>query len=307
MATKNAILIPSIVLLVGIGTWGSDDPNLNPGDGAGPMSAERVTVDELLAVMRNPPSGLGLERLAATLAGPRTSTTLLHVSVESGGANEMTVAPGETVDYQVVGALSDDANQGLALFGFDLVFDGGDLPPADKPLGEPTPGCDNPMANFTIPWGINNPEEPCPPACGFGGTIIGGDLIQLGGGQNTINNTPDNAPFPIGPVLTGVAQPSGCGPAVLVTGSLVAPDETGDYTLSLVELFANVIIEDTTGDPFWETATAGAGTIADLSISVSSEPGIPTVSTWGVVVMALLLLTAYKLCFRRRVAGGQQA
>ena len=48
-------------------------------------------------------------------------------------------------------------------------------------------------------------------AFGIGGTAINGNLVQVGGAQNTINRTPDIAPFPIGPVLLGVARPSGCG------------------------------------------------------------------------------------------------
>ena len=148
-------------------------------------------VEDLVAVLLDSPGGIALDRVAVLLSASATVEAELHVSVESGGSNSATVAPGAVVSYEVVGVLSDDANEGLALFGFNLVFDGGDLAPADTPAGEPTPGCDNPMVNFTIPWGINNPG-------GYGGTVIDGDLIQVGGGQNTINNTPDNAPYPNG-------------------------------------------------------------------------------------------------------------
>jgi len=186
----------------------------------------------------------------------------LGVSVESEGSNSVIVAPGATVRYEVVGILSDDANEGLALVGFDLDFDGRDLTQADSPTGMPTGTCENPMINFTIPWGITNPA-------GYGGTVIGGDLIQVGGAQNTIKNTVDNAPFPIGEVLTGVAQPGGCGPALLVTGRLTAPAVDGTYTLALENLFANVIREGETGaGPFWATEAAGVGTITNLTIKV---------------------------------------
>ena len=43
------------------------------------------------------------------------------------------VAPGAEVLYTVVGQLTDDVNEGLALVGFDLAFDGGDLTQADSP------------------------------------------------------------------------------------------------------------------------------------------------------------------------------
>ncbi len=184
----------------------------------------------------------------------------LSVSVESVGSHSVVVAPGATVRYEVIGILSDDSNEGLALVGFDLDFDGGDLMQADTPTGDPNSGCENPMIHFTQPWGITNPA-------GYGGTIIGGDLIQIGGAQNTIKNT--TPPFPIGEVLTGVAQPGGCGPAVLVTGMLTAPAVEGAYTLALENLFANVIREGETDDgTFWATEAAGVGTITNLTIEV---------------------------------------
>ena len=193
---------------------------------------------------------------AAVVAQPSN----LSVSVESEGSNSVVVAPGAAVQYEVIGILSDDINEGLDLVGFDLDFDGGDLMQADTPTGDPNSGCENPMIHFTIPWGITNPA-------GYGGTIIGGDLIQVGGGQNTIKNT--IPPFPIGEVLTGVSQPGGCGPAVLVTGTLTAPAVYGTYTLALENLFANVIREGETGaGPFWATEAAGIGTITNLTIEV---------------------------------------
>ncbi len=214
------------------------------------------------------PGGMTLrdfaEATASTDASAKSAVTNLSVSVESGGSNVTAVAPGGTVYYEVVGVLSDDASQGLALVGLDLAFDGGDLEPADIPTGVPTPGCDNPMINFTRPWGITNPDSPCPPACGFGGTIISGDLIQVGGGQDTMS--------PDGSVLLGVAQPGGCGPAVLAAGSLTAPTTEGTYTLSIPaeSLFANVIRLGETGDPFWAVEAASGGVISNLTINVTS-------------------------------------
>ena len=206
-----------------------------------------------------------LSQIAAVTTGQPAGTTKLNVSVESGGSNSIAAVPGHVVNYQVVGQLSDDNNQGLALVGFDLDFDGGDLSQADNPTGDPNSGCENPMIHFTMPWGITNPA-------GFGGTVIHGDLIQVGGAQNTINNTPDIAPFPIGTVLLGVGQPSGCGPAVLVTGALTAPSVPGSYTLALENLFANIITADATGVPFWRTQAAGVGTVVNLTIFVGNAP-----------------------------------
>lgn len=217
------------------------------------------TAEELISVMEQAPYGTGLDSVADLLVGRATGATTLRLSVTSGGRKWIRVAPGSPVRYQVVGLLTRHENEGLALFGLTLVLDGGDLIQADEPTGEPTPGCDNPMINFAIPWGITNPD-------GFGGTVIGGDLVQVGGAQNTINNTPDNAPYPIGSVLTGVAKPSGCGRVVLVTGTLIAPNELGTYALSITDAFANVIRAGETGEPFWATESVDVESGAPLKI-----------------------------------------
>ena len=177
------------------------------------------------------------------------------------GAAMVTVSPGATVNYQIVGTLTDNANEGLALFGLDLMFDGGDLMAADIPTGAPMqafasgPGTSN--------MGINNPQ-------GFGGTVIGGDLIQIGGGQNTIMNPgpPSYPEYPLGPVVTGVAWSQ----QVLVTGSLTAPMTEGVYTLAVdpATFFANVIKQGEDGNPFWATEAAGLGSLTNLTINVTA-------------------------------------
>ena len=222
----------------------------------------------------------------------------LNVAAESGGSNSVEVAPGAEVEYQVLGVLSDTVNEGLALFGLDLVFTGGDLGQADSPAA-------GTMFSFVIPEGITNPA-------GYGGTtnVAGreGDLVQVGGGANTIMNgqvpcdCPEDCPgtacvggfcepvatFPTGTVITGVAHPAACTidancPGigslcrdgncweVLVTGSLTAPMAAGSYTLSIPpdSVFANVISEGETGNPFWATEAAGVGTITNLNIDVA--------------------------------------
>ena len=220
---------------------------------------------DLSRLISDSPQRIILDVWAGELTQGAAAVARLHVSVESGGSNSITVARGAEVRYEVVGLLSDDANEGLALVGFDLVFDGGDLIPADEPFGEPTLGCESPMITFTKPWGITNPA-------GYGGTVIDGNLIQVGGGQNTINNTLEDFGFLMGPVLTGVAQPSGCGPAVLVTGTVTAPLTDGTYNLAIMELFANIIVQGETGEVFWASAAAGVGTLTNLRIKVSGGP-----------------------------------
>ena len=189
--------------------------------------------------------------MAVGLAVSVASGADLSVAVQtSEGASSVVVSGGETVQYQVVGQLGGTASMGLALFGFDLSFDGGDLLQADEPI-------DPPMNNFAKNLGITNPA-------GFGGTIIGGDLVQVGGGQNTINNVETNAPFPIGTVILDVGQSE----EVLVTGSLTAPMTEGTYTLSLSNLFGNVITAEM--PTYWAVEGFDAGTIENLTVTVET-------------------------------------
>jgi len=177
------------------------------------------------------------------------------------GEPTVNVEPNGTVEYRIVADLTDTTNEGLALIGLSLNYTGGDIgQQANNPAGVVT--CGNPMPAFVVPDGIGNPA-------GYGGTMIGGDLIQIGGAQNTINNTADNAPFPIGAVLTGVAKPApGCGQAVIATGSFTIGAAEGDFQLQAFDVFANVIKAGETGVPFWATEAAGVGTVTNLNVHV---------------------------------------
>jgi hypothetical protein len=192
---------------------------------------------------------------AAVIFGAATSAfaTNLNVRVQSGGSSSVTVPPGATVNWAVVGELSDNLNLGLALFSVDLAWSGGPLAPAANPTS-------GPMVNFARPAGLTNPA-------GFGGTVLGGQLRQVGGAQNTINNT--FAPFPLGTVITGVAA-SGA-PVTLASGQLTAPVTPGSYTLTPSGVVANVIRQGETGTPFWHVDRANAGTVQSLVVQVSSS------------------------------------
>lgn len=175
----------------------------------------------------------------------------LDIHVRSGGAHTIQVQTGQTVHYVVEGELTDNLNQGLAFFAFDLHFSGGALPQADAPTSAN-------ILNFATPLGLNNPA-------GFGGTLHNGNLIQIGGGQNTINQS--FAPAPSGLVMTGIgAQGS---PEVLVSGSFTAPATAGTYLLTPTNLHANVIDGSTTGAPFWTVSAAPAGVMHGLIVNVS--------------------------------------
>jgi hypothetical protein len=182
--------------------------------------------------------------------------TNLNVRVQSGGTSAVTVPPGAVVNWTVVGELSDNVNAGLALFSVDLAWTGGPLTQAVNPTS-------GPMLNFTRPAGLTNPA-------GFGGTVVSGQLRQVGGAQNTIKNT--FAPFPNGTVVTGIAAAGA--PVTLANGQLTAPVTPGTYTLSASGLVANVIRQGDTGTPFWHVDKANAGTVQSLVVQVSSSATI---------------------------------
>ncbi len=193
------------------------------------------------------------------LAAPAVQATSLNLRVESGGQGAVSVPPGVVVPYVVVGELSDAQNDGLAMFSFDLSFSGGALSPAASPSSAP-------MTRFAVPAGINNPQ-------GFGGVPVAGALLQVGGAQNTLNNT--IGPFPVGSVITGLAWPGQALP--LVSGQLTAPLQPGRYTLTPAGLVANVIVAGATGDPVWKVEAAGSGILLSLTVDVQSPA---TASSW---------------------------
>jgi hypothetical protein len=176
---------------------------------------------------------------------------------------------GETIRYRVVGTMSDKNNQGLALVGFDMRFNGGTLLPVETPNGPAS--CDNPMAGFSSPAGLTEPAgfggAPVAaqgPQCGHPtGTTAG--LNRLGGAQNTFKHS---GGAPNGVVLTGVAQPNGCGTAVIAEGTLVAPSTPGEYRLWIENAIANAVAKDATGNPYWRTRRAVVNVHGELSLIV---------------------------------------
>jgi hypothetical protein len=207
----------------------------------------------------------------AALASPAAATDL-NLSVEAGGGNAITVGPGDSVSWSVVGELGDSANEGLAFFVLDVQFDGGGLSAADSPSSSP-------MTSFDSPDGLTNPA-------GFGGTLDGGDLIQVGGAQNTINNS--FAAVPVGAVTTGVAQPGFA--EALVSGTLTAPIDPGTYTLSVTNVMANVIRQGEIGVPFWAVDAADIGAVTNLTVEVSAfSVDVPTASIGGLGSQTMFL------------------
>ncbi len=176
----------------------------------------------------------------------------LNLSVRSNGQALVRIGPGGSVPYVIQGELGNASSGGLAMFALDLSFTGGPLSPTATPTTAP-------MRNFANPMGITNPA-------GYGGTQSGGNLLQVGGAQNTINNTV--APSPNGLVIQNVAQAGS--PATLAFGNLVAPYQVGEFHLSASNLQANVLLPGQTGTPFWKVEPAGVGTISNLVVRVQA-------------------------------------
>ncbi len=187
--------------------------------------------------------------LGASAATAASAQTTIDLAATSGGASTIYVLPGDSVPYEVSASLSGDASQGLALFVFDLDFTGGDL---TQQAQEPIAGD---LLQFVAPLGFNNPE-------GYGGTLRGGNLLQVGGGMNTIAN--QFAPSPSGVVATGLGL---TGAEQVATGSLTAPMAPGTYELRIENVFANALVtQDPTG--FWRVKAAEDSGPAPLVIEV---------------------------------------
>lgn len=194
--------------------------------------------------------GSALMAVSASLAGAQVTLDLSAVSNAAGTAGDSTiyVLPGDSVDYAVTGQLGGDANQGLAMFAFDLSFDGGALTQASAPAS-------GALAEFVSPLGFNNPE-------GFGGTVRGGDLLQVGGAMNTIANM--FAPSPSGTVATGIGVSSS---QTLATGTLTAPTAPGTYTLTVANPFANAL-DALTPSGFWKVKAVEPANPTPLTLVV---------------------------------------
>jgi hypothetical protein len=187
--------------------------------------------------------------LALVATGSTALATDLNVVVHSGGQSQLTAKPGAVVPYAVTLELGDASTDGLAGFTFDLAFDGGALGAAVAPASGPT-------MSFRSPQGFSNPN-------GFAGTLINGELIQVGGAQNTLLNA--FAPQPIGAVTIGVAQP---GSSVLViSGTVQVPTEAGTFTLSARDVLANGIVAGQTPSSFYKVEELTAA-VTDLVITV---------------------------------------
>lgn len=197
----------------------------------------------------------GAAMLLLSASASFAQTTLQLDVQDTIGQSIVYVLPGASVDFEIVGELGGDASEGLAMFAFDLSFSGGALTPVVPPAA-------GPVQEFVAPRGVNNPE-------GYGGTLRGGVLKQVGGAMNTIANS--FAPAPSGIVVTGAGN---TGPEQLATGSLTAPMALGSYEVEVSNVFANALVELTPAG-FWSVKAAEGVSPSSMTVVVVDCMAVP--------------------------------
>jgi hypothetical protein len=197
-----------------------------------------------------------------------------------GGATNVTVASGTVVNIEITALINDGTatSDGLALWGSDIVFSGTGGARANLAgglLNDPT-GIMH--THFDYPNGVTNPPHVAD-ASGYRGTPSGAtNLLQGGGGQNTIGNPASGgAPFPIGTVLEEVA--AGGSAVVVATGAYTATGAAGTtHILTLANCFANTIDNNEAGPTVYNVSAATTTCGAALSITVGGGVGGPVTS-----------------------------
>jgi hypothetical protein len=161
--------------------------------------------------------------------------------VDTAGNSSSTAAPG-SLTLEVKGTVTPTAGEGgLALFGFDLEA------PAGIPLASDQ--ATTTLATFVKDEGLTNPA-------GFGGTLSGNVLLQIGGGQNTIGYAGTTPSYPTGTVDPSVALTETVLASIVLDTSGLAD---GVYTIQISNEFANVI--DPASQPSAPPYTVSAATM----------------------------------------------
>ncbi len=145
--------------------------------------------------------------------------------------------------FEIHGELTGDASAGLAGFSLDLRATLGGVP-YELTEAVVQPPSDNSMDWFALSPGVTN-------VAGYGGTLIAGKLVQIGGAQDTTGRSGQTSPVP---VALNVAVGA---PQVLarVTVELTQAPATGETYDFIVENFrGNVINPSQTGPIYAVTA-----------------------------------------------------
>jgi len=143
---------------------------------------------------------------------------------------------GEPFAFQIWATLG-AGSDGLALIGVDLEGT------SNVTLSPLSPGAS--MSSFVKVEGLTNPD-------GYGGTDVAGKLLQIGGGQNTIGYSTDdpaypNPDYPVGDVVLGIGDEVA---VMIAEGTVTAPGEGEEFTLTISNAFANTVDEGQTEAPY---------------------------------------------------------
>lgn len=205
--------------------------------------------------------------------------------VTDGNASSANVANDAVVNVFIQGRVVGGTTDGLALWGANvspsgtLAFDLTDT--SAFLLAAPVS-----MANFDRNLGLTNPPGPVPAdlgvKTGYKGTASGVELLQVGGGQNTIGNT-DPPAFPVGPVVDEVGN---AGYEDFAVGTLTAPSAgSGTIIIGCNTAFANLLSDFAAGSPYPVEAATSVDCVGDLTINVAAgvadPPLLQTVGSVG--------------------------
>lgn len=160
---------------------------------------------------------------------------------------------GGAVNVFIQGRIQGATDFGLALWGANLSDQGAGGADVTSAVLD-SPGGD--IDQFKKNLGLTNPA-------GYGGTAIGGNLIQIGGGQNTIGNSGPTL-FPVGTVATDVAN--GAAWVNLASGTYNASGEGDDVVLTLDTGFANTLAANS--GPVFPVNAATVTIVSALTIEV---------------------------------------
>jgi hypothetical protein len=196
----------------------------------------------------------------ALMCTPVFADTLELRVVSTGDVDAVTAAVGEEVPVMIQGRLVSADTMGLALWGANLTATGGMDLCDDTGFLVSAPVA---MESFDRNLGLTNPPGPPSEITGYSGTCDGaGGLWQIGGGQNTINNSGPTV-YPVGDVVEGIANG---GWVDLASGSAVAI--AGEVVLTLDTGFANTL--DIGGGPdVYAVTAADISIVGDLTITAS--------------------------------------
>ncbi len=201
-----------------------------------------------------------------TFAMPSLADTLELRIVGDGDAS--VVPGGAAVNVFIQGRIQNPTDFGLALWSANLSDTGANGEDLSGVLLD-SPGGD--IDQFKKNLGLTNPS-------GYGGTPITGNLIQIGGGQNTISNTGPTL-FPVGTVATDVAN--GAAWVNLAVGTFDTTGVSGDFVLTLDTGFASTLATDS--GPFFPVnpATVSIGGSLTLVACVCPPAELTQIASTG--------------------------